>query len=151
MVGQEAAPARLETDWVLGQFARELSAAQAGYAAFVRQGIEQPSVWEALRHQVYLGSEAFVERHCAPSRPAERLRAVPRAQRPSLATPLADFDVRYPVRREAMARAFQTGVYSMQEIADYFGVHNSTASRAVRRLETGQDSQMGLPAKPRNT
>jgi DNA-binding MarR family transcriptional regulator len=34
-----------------------------------------------------------------------------------------------------MARAFQTGVYSMQEIADYFGVHYSTVSRAVRRLE----------------
>jgi transposase len=78
------------------------------------------------------------------------LREVPRAQRRSLAKPLADFALRYPVRREAMARAFQTGAYSMQEIADYFGVHYSTASRAVRRLETGQDSQMGLPAKPRN-
>jgi hypothetical protein len=41
-VGQEPAPAWLETDWVLGQFAPERSAAQAGYAAFVRQGIEQP-------------------------------------------------------------------------------------------------------------
>jgi len=36
-----------------------------------------------------------------------------------------------------MARAFQTGVYSMQEIADYFGVHYSTVSRAVRQLEAG--------------
>jgi hypothetical protein len=75
MVGQETAPARMETDWVLGQFARERSAAQAGYAAFVRQGIEQPSVWQALRHQVFLGSEAFAQRHCAPSKPAERPRS----------------------------------------------------------------------------
>ena len=60
------------------------------------------------------------------------------------------FARRYPVRREAMARAFQTGVYTMQEIADYFGVHYSTVSRAVRRLETGQDSQTGLPAEPRD-
>jgi len=37
-----------------------------------------------------------------------------------------------------MARAFQTGVYSMQEIADAFGVHYSTVSRAVRRLEGGK-------------
>jgi REP element-mobilizing transposase RayT len=150
MVGQEPAPSWLETDWVLGQFAEERSAAQAGYAAFVRQGIEQPSVWQALRHQVFLGSEAFVRRHCAPSKPAERLREVPRTQRRSLAKPLADFALRYPVRREAMARAFQTGVYTMQEIADYFGVHYSTVSRAVRRLETGQDSQAGLPAEPRD-
>ena len=40
MVGREPAPAWLETDWVLGQFAEERSAAHAGYAAFVRQGIE---------------------------------------------------------------------------------------------------------------
>jgi putative transposase len=91
MVGQEPAPAWLETDWVLGQFAEERSAAHAGYAAFVRQGIEQPSVWQALRHQVFLGSEAFVQRHCAPSRPREPLREVPRDQRRSLAKPLADF------------------------------------------------------------
>jgi len=31
-----------------------------------------------------------------------------------------------------MARAFGTGVYSMQEIADFFGVHYATVSRAVR-------------------
>ena len=137
MVGKEPAPAWLETAWILGQFDQERTRAQAGYAAFVRQGIAQPSVWEGLRHQVFLGSEAFVQRHCAPSRPRERLREVPRAQRRPLAKPLADFARLYPLRREAMARAFQTGVYSMQEIADYFGVHYSTVSRAVRRLEAG--------------
>jgi transposase len=30
---------------------------------------------------------------------------------------------------------FLTGVYSMQEIADHFGVHYSTVSRAVRWFE----------------
>jgi putative transposase len=34
-----------------------------------------------------------------------------------------------------MARAFLTGVYTMQEIAERFGVHYSTVSRAVRSLE----------------
>lgn len=60
------------------------------------------------------------------------MREVPRAQRRPLAKPLADY---YPDRREAMAKAFRTAVYFMQEIADYFGVHCSTVSRAVRRLE----------------
>jgi REP-associated tyrosine transposase len=31
-----------------------------------------------------------------------------------------------------MARAFLTGVYTMQEIADHFQVHYPTVSRAVR-------------------
>ena len=150
MVGQEPAPAWLETDWLLGLFGEERSGAQAAYAAFVRQGIGQPGIWEGLRHQVFLGSEAFVERHCVPSRPLERLREVPRAQRRPLAKPLADFAQRYPVRHEAMAKAFQTGVYTMQEIADYFGVHYSTVSRAVRRRETGSGSALSLTTRLRN-
>jgi len=36
MVGEDAAPAWLETDWVFGQFAEERSRAQAGATAFVR-------------------------------------------------------------------------------------------------------------------
>jgi len=150
MVGQAPAPAWLETDWVLGQFGEERSSAQAGYAAFVREGFGQPSIWEGLRHQVFLGSEAFAERHCTPPEPRERLREVPRAQRRALAKSVAEFAHRYPDRREAMARAFQTGVYTMQEVADYFGVHYSTVSRAVRRLETGNASAARVPPRPEN-
>jgi putative transposase len=91
-----------------------------------------------------------VERHCASPLPPWRPREVPRAQRRPLAKPLGDFSRRYPDRREAMARAFQTGVYSMQEITDYFGVHYSTVSRAVRRLETGRGSATEFPTEPQN-
>jgi len=37
-----------------------------------------------------------------------------------------------------MARAFQTGVYTMKEIADHIGFHYSTVSRAVRWFEHGR-------------
>ena len=44
-----------------------------------------------------------------------------------------------------MVRAFQTGVYSMSEIADDFGIHHATASRrAVSRLASLQGSLAGL-------
>jgi putative transposase len=65
-------------------------------------------------------------------------------QRRPLAKPLAHFEKTYPTRREAMASTFLTGVYTMQEIADYFRVHYSTASRAVRWVEAGS-----APASPR--
>jgi len=135
MVGLAPAPAWLETDWVLGQFGSERPKAQARYAAFVAKGVGQPSVWEALRHQVFLGSEAFVERFAQGARPLDKLREVPRAQRHPLARSLGHYARTYPSRREAMARAFLTGVYTMQEIADHFGVHYSTVSRAVRWFE----------------
>jgi DNA-binding MarR family transcriptional regulator len=49
-----------------------------------------------------------------------------------------------------MAQAFQTGVYSMKEIADFFSVHYSTVSRAVRRLENDKGSGAGLENRSLN-
>lgn len=145
MVGLTPAPDWLATDWVLGQFGSRRPQARAGFAAFVAEGIGQPSVWEELSHQVFLGSEAFVTRHCGASQPLERLREVPRAQRRPLAKPLASFARQYPDRCDAMAHAFLTGVYTMQEIADYFGVHYSTVSRAVHSIEARRDTASGSP------
>jgi len=45
-----------------------------------------------------------------------------------------------------MARAFLTCVYTMQEIADYFGVHYSTVSRAVRWFEAIQQEHFDYKA-----
>jgi REP element-mobilizing transposase RayT len=135
MIGQASAPAWLERDWLLGQFGEERARAQAHYADFVRQGIGGASIWDDLRHQVFLGSAGFAERHRTAAKPLGRLREVPRAQRRALAEPLASFARRYPERGEAMAQAFATGVYTMQEIAAFFGVHYSTVSRAVRRFD----------------
>ena len=91
----------------------------------------------------------FAQQHSVASKPLERLREVPRAQRRSLAEPLADLAHRYPDAREAMARAYQTGVYSMQDIADYFGVHYATVSRSVRRLESGRGFRGSLTSMAR--
>jgi REP-associated tyrosine transposase len=135
MIGLASAPAWLETDWVLGQFGSDRRQARAQYATFVAEGLSRPSVWEGLRHQVFLGSEPFVEQFAGSAKPLERLREVPRVQRRSLAKSLGCFAQTYPARREAMARAFLTGVYTMREIADHFRVHYSTVSRAVRWLE----------------
>ena len=35
--------------------------------------------------------------------------------------------------QEAMQQAYDTGQYTLRQIADYFGVHHSTVSRAVGR------------------
>lgn len=140
MVGAAPTPEWLKTDWLLGQFGEELAQAQAGYAAFVIEGIGQPSIWDGLRHQILLGGVSFVEQRLGASKPVDRLREVPRVQRRVLAKPLAEFAAAYPLRREAMARAFLTGAYTMQEIAEHFRVHYSTVSRAVSWLDGGGTS-----------
>lgn len=134
MLGQTVRPRWLETDWLLRQFGTRRKPARERYDAFVKAGVGV-EVWEGLRHQVFLGTETFVERHAPKVREPDSLREIPRAQRRAIAKSLSHFESMYPVRREAMARAFLTGAYTMQEIGDHFGVHYSTVSRAVRWWE----------------
>ena len=124
----------METDWLLRQFGKRRKEARAKYAAFVSKGVGT-DLWDGLRHQVFLGSESFVERYASEMKQPESLREVPRAQRRPFAKPLSRFESTYPDRREAMARAFLSGAYTMLEIAEHFGVHYSTVSRAVRWFE----------------
>ncbi|WP_373506686.1 transposase [Thiocapsa sp.] len=135
MLGRVPAPPWLETEWVLGQFGHERAAARAAYAAFVADGVGRSSVWDGLQCQVFLGTDGFVERHRGLANDPQRLREVPRAQRRALAKPLSAFADQSATRREAMAQAFLSGAYTMQEIAEHFGVHYSTVSRAVQGFE----------------
>jgi len=142
-VGSVPAPAWLEVDWIIGQFGTDRLQAQQRYADFVDAGVSGASVWEHLRHQIFLGSDRFIQRFSDKQMPLEHLREVPRAQRRPLARPLEWFELTYPARKEAVARAFLSGGYTMQEIAGHFGVHYSTVSRAVRSLEERRNLQAG--------
>ena len=60
--GQAESPLWLQTDWLLAQFGQRRSSAVAKYVAFVHEGARLPSVWAQLRGQIYLGSDAFVQK-----------------------------------------------------------------------------------------
>lgn len=134
-VGAAAPPPWLQTDWVLGQFATNRADAVRHYMDFVRAGVGLHSVWGGLLGQVYLGSEAFVSRMQALSDKSDIVE-IPRAQRRPLAKPLSHYrDSSLADPHAGMAIAYVTGDYTMQQIAECFGVHYATVSRAVRRWE----------------
>lgn len=132
--GLDPAPPWLTRGWVLAQFGTTERAAQAQYRAFVRAGTRQRP-WEALRGQIYLGTEEFVAGLTAEQRPVPE---VPRVQwqgrRPGLAEILG---TRKPVA-EAVARAYRDHGYRLREIATYYGVHYATVSRWLRAAEPGK-------------
>ncbi len=132
--GLESTPSWLTRAWVLAQFGTRERDAQAQYRAFVRAGATQRP-WEALRGQIYLGSEEFVERLTAEQRPVPE---VPRVQwqgrRPGLAEILA---AREPAA-QAVARAYRDYGYRLREIATHYGVHYATVSRWLREAEAEQ-------------
>ena len=51
----------LTTEWLLAAFGKRLSTAQKHYREFVAAGKKQPSPWENLRNQVFLGTDEFVD------------------------------------------------------------------------------------------
>lgn len=132
MMGMRQPPIWLRCDVLLSMFGRDPCEALAAYEDFVRAGVGLPSVWDGLRAGIYLGSEAFVQsmqRRVAGST-AEAFE-IPRLQRRPLARSIADYAAENG-RQDAMALAYASGDYTMQQIAHHFGVHYATVSRAVR-------------------
>lgn len=134
-----ACPDWLRRDWLLSAFGTTEQAAVASYRRFVVDGIGQPGPWEQLKHQVFLGSEAFVDnlRHRLPKN--RDLSEVPRTQRRPPAKPLADYAGLYPKRNAAIAAAYASGGYTLKEIGEYFGLHYARISRIVRQAREAKD------------
>jgi hypothetical protein len=133
ILGTTEAPSWLCRDEILGYFGSDPIEATRRYHRFVLEGIEEPGPWAGLRQQLNL------QDHPRPGRKATTQsidsREIPRSQRRPLARPLQYYLKTCPTRDEAMARAYLTGVYTMQEIGRFFGVHYMTVSRAVRQFE----------------
>ncbi len=129
--GLVPSPPWLTTRWVLAQFGRRPAAARAAWAAFVAEGAAP--VWDQLRGQIYLGSEAWVERMKRGLPTGGHLAEVPRPQRMPEPPALGAICAVHPDRRAAMRAAWATGGYTLRAITAHFGVHQSTVSRAVGR------------------
>lgn len=135
VMDDRVAPAWLDTDWLLRQFGKQRNRARLAYQAFVMAGKGVASPLLATQHQLILGDDAFVAQHHQ-DKAHEELREMSKAHRRSLALPLADYEQKYSDRNAAMAQAYESGAYTMAQIAEHFGVHYMTVSRAVRALES---------------
>ncbi|MFH2124222.1 MAG: addiction module toxin RelE, partial [Pseudomonadota bacterium] len=82
-----------------------------------------------------LGSEEFVERMQALVADRSAMTEVPRTQRRPQAKPIEHYRDTIADKKCAMAAAYATGDYTMQEIATCFSVHYATVSRAVRQKQ----------------
>lgn len=132
-IGQEPPPPWLEVDSLLAHFGKKRPQAIAQWIDFVHQGIALPSIWNQLRGQIYLGNDAFVQQMQKLSN--QPLAEIAHAQRHPMAMPLAHYqalDTTNP--KNGMTAAYASGNYTLQAIADAFGVHYATVSRAVRKM-----------------
>lgn len=129
------AHACLTTDWILSVFGKQRKRAQQQYRDFVQQGKNQPSPWEALKNQIYLGSSSFVDEMQCKLDPEQSLKDIPKLQKQSAKKTLDYFKKRYSERNTAMAKAYLSGHYTLEAVGIHFGVSYATVSRAVKQLE----------------
>lgn len=125
----------LTIECVLSCFGSRAKKAQRAYREFVRQGRGQPSPWEELKNQVFLGSDNFVEDMQCKIDPDQSLGGIPKSQK---LAPKQSLDVYVNLKcpkKEVMARAYLSGHYTLTEVGNHFGVSYATVSRSVKAYE----------------
>lgn len=110
-----------------------------GYERFVAEGKSQPSPWEHLKNQVYLGSDQFVDEMQRRIDGPDRLSEIPSSQRRPLAKSLKHYADVASSRNEAIVLSYASGGYRMKEIGNFFGLHYSRVSRIVREAKRNTD------------
>jgi putative transposase len=135
--GEVQAPVWLNTEWILGHFARNTAAAQRKYTEFIEAGANLPSPLSKVKSQILLGSAAYIkkmkQRLLASMGIKKSQREKKRLKRPSLSM-LFTTKVRKEkdLRNEVIKRAYQDYAYTMAEIADAAQIHFSTVSKVIK-------------------
>jgi len=127
----------LTTDWILSQFGQEQKAASNQYQAFVRSGIKAASPLKAIKGQLFLGQENFIDEIKHLMRGKEKLKEITREQRyltrPALNEIFKSKDKKS--KEQVIYEAHLQHGYTLKEIAEYIGVHYTTVSRAIKKIE----------------
>ena len=141
-VGRDQAPVWLDSDglhgYVLGRAVQTAADRRRGaqrYAELVTNASGE-RLWDrALRQQIYLGDEDFVDRMLALAQPPSSAdRDIPKAQRRK-GRSLAQWLSLCETREEALYRAHTEGALSMSAIARELGLSVSRVSRLIARAD----------------
>jgi putative transposase len=136
MLGNVESSVWLSTDTLLVQFAKDRQKAIQSYIDFVKSGVGK-TVWDTLKHQIFLGDEAFVARHQAMQYGLEgNLLEIPFKQRSAAPLPLAEYQAQTVDKHQSIYDAYRCGGYTQKQIGDYFGLHYSQISRIVAKFKT---------------
>ena len=130
IMGKAVIPDWLAVDDTLALFHAKCGPARRAYARFVADGVGGPDPAADCPRAGFVGDEGFVERMLDRLDVSTLSPEVARKDRP--ARSLEAIERSSPDRNEAIRRAYAATAYSMTEIARYFGIHISTASRIAR-------------------
>ena len=129
--GDREAPIWLTIHWLLAAFGKQKGRAMEKYRNFVSEGKNQPSPWESLQNQIYLGSETYVQKIQNKIDKGKDLSEIPKSQKRPKPKTLQQYEKKAGNRNQAIQLSYASGGYSMKEIGDYYGIHYSRISRII--------------------
>ena len=131
-MGKAAIPDWLAVDETLALFHHKAGPARRAYAHFVAAGVDAPEPWTDCPRAGFIADDSFIERMLARVDSDDLKPEITRDTRP--APSLASIARTSRNRNEAIRRAHASAAYSLTEIARFFEVHVSTASRVARSV-----------------
>ena len=124
----------ITSDWIQASFAKRKTVAQEKYRKFIDQGMEQPSPWQSLKNQVYLGNEKFGKEHIdSIANKDVELSEIPKSQRKAKLKEIEYYLKQANNRDDAILKAWNSGGYTQKSIADYFSIHYSRVSKIIKK------------------
>ncbi|TAN41957.1 MAG: addiction module toxin RelE [Nitrospirae bacterium] len=138
-IGKNIKVSCLTTDWILLQFGEKRENAVQRYREFVRSGMSEESPLKAVRGQLILGHDEFVDRFENLLLGKQDIKEVPKEQRHATRPPLKELlkGIGKKADDDKDRQIYDAHVkygYTLREIAEGFKVHYSTISRAVKRV-----------------
>ena len=140
MIGDDQGIPCLTTNWILSQFGKEQKAASRQYQAFVLSGIKAESPLKAIKGQLILGQDNFIDKIKHLMSGKENLKELTKKQRYITRPFLKEIFKDKKSKAHAMYEAHQQYGYPLKDIAEYSGVHYTTVSRVIKRIE-GEDEK----------
>jgi REP-associated tyrosine transposase len=141
--GQEHPHPCLTINWVLDQFSSKRDEAEQEYGRFVQQGINQKTIWSAVKGQALFGDDAFVgsvaqqlSKHKDTPDISKKQRY---ANRPNLEKIFTEHVLRNkPQRNRKIAEAVEQYGYTQRAIADHLQMHFTYISQIVKQQQQTQ-------------
>lgn len=134
-IGYKGIPC-LTTGWILSQFGNKQKAS-GQYQAFVSSGVKKESPLKAIKGQLFLGQEHFTDEIERLIRGKEKLKEIPKKQR-YVTRPTLNEILKYQdkkAKNQAIYLAHLQHGYTLKDIAEYIGVHYTTVSRVIKKIE----------------
>jgi putative transposase len=138
IAGIDKPPKYFTTDWILAQFGTERTKAETEYRQFVLMGMKEETPWKALKGQVFLGDQHFIDQMMTATGEKSALAEVPRIQRYANRPELSDVFMKLEKsgKDKRDAAIYDANIrygYTLKEIAAYLEVHYTTVSKVVKK------------------